>query len=500
MSAWLLCPLGVAHALEPELTSDTSVQFYDVRSPTGENVISRRRLTTTLGVGAYDLYPSESAGTKRSGVRPYLTFRARLRYDADYGGLSAETDRESSRLVPGFSRGPFDLMYGYVEGRRFLGGVLGFKLGRQYVVDSLGWWSFDGGQVNVTTPFYLAAEVYGGLEQRGGMPLSTPRFEREGVWRGDRTGYGSNVYPSFQRNDVAPAFGAALESTGVSWLHGRLTYRRVYNTGISNESQFANGIRTPVSYEGTRISQERLGYGFDATLAHLGGVKGGLSYDLYNAKFANAYASLDAYVSRQLTLSLDYEYYVPTFDGDSIWNVFVAMPMNDLSLRAAYDPSDRLSFAAGARGRAFRVQTEAETDQRMASSPNGLAAANEYPTSSMDMMGGGDLSARWHFGEGALGARSSADFAKTGKRLGIDVYGERTLETRYFLNARAGVWQWDDKQRADQGSTTSFQYVAGVGYKLWERSRVFADFEHDMNRIAGHRFRAMLWLSMAVTK
>ena len=484
---------SMAFALEPEITSDTAAQFYGVRSPTGETTLQRRRLTTTLGVCVYDLYdtPQDPSG-------PSLSFRARMRYDADYGGSGAETDITSRSLVPGFERGPIDLMYGYVEGRRFLKGWLGFKIGRQYVVDSLGWWSFDGGQVKVTTPYYFAAELYGGLEQRGGMPLSTPRFERDGVWRGDRSGYDPSLYPSFQPNDVAPAYGAALESAGFTWLHGRLTYRRVYNTGASNASQFANGLKAPVSYDGTRISQERLGWGFDGTLPNLGGIKGGLAYDLYNARLANLFASVDLYATHKLTLSVDYDYYVPTFDADSIWNFFLAMPMNDLGLRASYDATEKLSFTGSARGRLFALQTEAESVEQP-TSPNGLANGNYYPKSSINAMAGGNLGARWHFGEGAVGARGAADFADNGKRLGVDFYGERTLETRYVLSARTGVWQWDDKLRPGRDAT-SFQYVLGAGYKLWQRSLVYADFEHDMNRIAGQRFRAMLWLSVAVSK
>jgi hypothetical protein len=488
-----------AAALEPEITSDTAAQFYDVRSPTGETVIARRRLTTTLGVSVYDLYDTPGNPTG-----PTLTFRARMRYDADYGGSGAETDPTSfGSVVPGFDRGPIDLMYGYVEGRRFLDGWLGFKVGRQYVVDALGWWSFDGGQVKVTTPYYFAAELYGGLEQRGGMPLSTPRYEREGIWRGDRTGYDPSLYPSFQPNDIAPAYGAALESAGFNWLHSRLTYRRVNNTGASNVSQFANGLRQPVSYSGSRTSQERIGWAADGTLPDIGGVKAGLAYDLYNARFANVFASVDAYVSRKLTLSLDYDYYVPTFDADSIWNFFLAMPMNDLGLRASWDATDHMAFSAGARARAFAVQTENEDVGHVpgssATSPNGISEGNYFPKSSLDMMGGGNLAARWHFGEGALGARGNADFARNGERLGIDFFGERTLETRFVLSARAGVWQWDDKLRNDRDAV-SFQYVVGGGYKLFPRSLVFVDFEHDINRIAGQRFRGMLWLSVAVTK
>src|SRR5882757_2019699 len=92
-----------AHALDAEVTSDTSAQFYDVRSPTGETILARRRLTTTLGVGAYDLLDHGALDLHA----PELLFRARMRYDADYGADASTADVTSyGRLVPGFSRGP----------------------------------------------------------------------------------------------------------------------------------------------------------------------------------------------------------------------------------------------------------------------------------------------------------------------------------------------------------------------------------------------------------
>ena len=141
-----------------------------------------------------------------------------------------------------------------------------------------------------------------------------------------------------------------------------------------------------VSYDGSRISQERIGYGFDGTLPDIGGLKGGMAYDLYNGKFANIFASVDAYVSRRVTLSLDYDYYVPTFDGDSIWNFFMAMPQNDLGARVAWDATDHLDFAAGARARAFLLQSEAEKVDAP-TSPNGLSNGNYYPSSGLELMG-----------------------------------------------------------------------------------------------------------------
>ncbi|HVH47002.1 MAG TPA: hypothetical protein VM925_31880 [Labilithrix sp.] len=490
-------PTSGDRPVDAEITSDTAAQFYEMRSPTGQTIIARRRLTTTLGVAVYDLF--DKVDDPRA---PTLTFRARLRYDADYGASAEETAlSRTDRFVPGFSRGPVDLMYGYIEGRRFARGLLGFRLGRQYVTDALGWWSFDGGLVKVTTPYYFALEAYGGLEQRGGLPLSTSRFERDGIWRGDRSGYERDptLYPSFQPNAIAPAIGGAIETAGFNWLHGRLTYRRVYNTGGSNVSQFENGLRAPATYDGSRISQERVGYAVDGTLPTLGGVKAGFAYDLYVAQMANIFASLDWYASPKVTVSLDYDYYRPTFDGDSIWNFFMAMPMNDLGLRASWDPTRRLGVSGGVRARAFMVQTEAEKGLSAETSPNGLALANDYPSSAIDPMGGANVAGRYRIGEGFIGARGAADVHSSGDRIGLDVYGERTLETRYVLQARTGVWHWSDELRADRDAT-NFGYVLGAGYKLFPRSLVLADFQHDMNRIAGQRFRAMLWLTVAIAK
>lgn len=482
-----------------EVTADTAAQFYDVRSPTGETILARRRVTTTIGVGAYDLIERPLDAP----LGPELSFRARVRYDADYGANPAEADATSfSRLTPGFSRGPVDLMYGYVEGRRFLKGWLGFKLGRQYVTDSLGWWSFDGGQVKVTTPFFVAAEAYGGLEVRGGMPLSTARFERDGIWRGDRTGYDPSLYPSFQPASIAPAFGAAVESVGLTWLHGRLSYRRVYNTGASNVSDFSNGLTRAATYDGTRISQERLGYSIDANWAEHGGVKAAIAYDLYLGRVTSIYATSDAYVTDKLTLSLDYDFYQPSFDADSIWNFFAGEPMNDFGVRAAYDATDKLSFSANAHARMFRVQTAPYAQGPGSfSSPNISATYNPnyYPSNGVAFDEGGGLAARYRWGEGTVGVRGNGNFGDGGDRVGGDVYGERIFETRYVASGRASLWQWNDKLRPDRDAT-SVGYVAGLGYLFASRSRALVEWDHNVNRLVGHRFRLMFWLTVAVTK
>ena len=284
-SALAILPAGVALALsasprsamaaETEVTANSAAQVYSVNSPFGSLSLARRRFTQTLGLGVYHL---EGQGTKPGDAE--WNFNARFRLDSDAGIAGAETTFQSSavddlRFVPGLQANRLELMYGYLEGKRLAGGWLGFRLGRQQVSNSLGWWGYDGAMVRVTTPFFVQIEAYGGLEQRGGFPLSTSRYERGGVWRGDRAGFvGTNrtdIYPEFLQARIAPAYGVALESAGPTWIHGRLDYRKVLNTG-----DFGAGVlgTTNLPTNVTRTSSERIGYAMDLTAGKLGGSRG----------------------------------------------------------------------------------------------------------------------------------------------------------------------------------------------------------------------------------
>jgi hypothetical protein len=483
-----------ASAIEPEVTSDSSFQAYDMRSPTGQTVLERTRFTSMLGTSLYDILGEGSS--LRDG--PDLSFRARVRYDADYGISGPETDpTNNASFVPGLTDNggnSVDLMYAYLEGRRFLHGVLGFKIGRQYMTDSLGWWSFDGADVKATLPFYVAVEGYGGLEVRGGMPLSTSRFEAGGVWRGDRSGFDPSLYPQFQPADVAPAFGAAIESAGVTWIHSRLTYRRVYDTGSVGTTEFASGLNPPNTYDGTRISTDKIGYAVEVDLKKWGAIKGGFNYDLYDARFGQIFGSLDAYATKKVTVSVDYDYYSPTFDGDSIWNFFAGEPMNDISLRANVDATKKFSVSAAANARIYSVQTSADNPYQ---SPNPNPGATYYPSNGHPFDEGGNIAARYKWGEGSLGFRGAVDVGDAGDRVGADVNGQRILETRILLRARLGLWQWDDKLRPDRDAT-NFGYMLGVGYRFAPRCQTVLEWQEDVNRLVGQRFRALLTLSLAL--
>ena len=76
---------------------------------------------------------------------------------------------------------------------------------------------------------------------------------------------------------------------------------------------------------------------------------------------------------------------------------------------------------------------------------------------------------------------------------------QRIIETRFVVHARVGVWQWDDKLRPGRDAT-DFTYVLGAGYRFAPRAQSMIEFQQDLNRLVGDRFRLMLSLTFAVTK
>ncbi|MBM4360125.1 MAG: hypothetical protein FJ096_18620, partial [Deltaproteobacteria bacterium] len=305
-----------AAAVDWEVTGDVTGQGYEIVSPWGDVVLGRRRVTSTLGLASYDLF-----GGDRLPFKPTYSVQMRMRVDADFGVRNGETGydpTQRSLFAPGLQVAPVDMMFGYVEGRNLLGGALDFRVGRQYTTNVLGWWSFDGGLVRLTTPFLFALEAYGGFEQRGGLPLSTARFESQGVWRGphdEALRADAQRYPSYQFAAIAPAFGAALETSGPSWIKSRIDYRRVYNTGAAFTGQFpypstaGPGSGGFEQVEGLRVSSDRIGYSLSAYVSDLGVIRGGLVYDLYVNNITRAFASADVLVGKTTTVGIDADYF-----------------------------------------------------------------------------------------------------------------------------------------------------------------------------------------------
>lgn len=539
--------LRTASAADFEVQAETAAQAYQVTSPWGDVILDRRRLMQTLGLSVYNLQGKHEPG------KPELNITVKLRLNADFGvnqhhigeapGSETSFDQGGRRFVPGFEEAPLDLMYGYVEGRNLAHGWLGFRLGRQYVTDVLGWWSFDGGLVRVTTPFYFQAELYGGLEQRNGLFLSTGRWERNGIWRGSHSAFGDQAnqpsvtdYPSYQYTQPAPAFGVALESAGPAWIHGRVSYRRVYNLGTSITQQFPSPappgqIGGYPAITGDRLSSDRIGYAADVNFSSGApfrapiGAKGGFAFDLYANTFSNWFAGVEAYLGKQVTLGADVDYYLPTFDADSIWNWFTHDANTTYTGRAAVRVTRKFDFSVQGGARTWVTQGNPATFGvgECATVPS-LTVANCKPgVSYIDPAGSvpdltaftrdpknraqttttdaiANVAARYRLGSGVIGLRGMVQAGERGRRAGGDLSGDQAfVSNKLSLGARVSLYDWADPLRPDRNAT-SFGYVLGAGFKPGSVADLRVEWEHDMNRLVGHRFRIVGLLNLWVLK
>lgn len=479
---------SVARAYDAEVDATVVGQAYQLRGLSGNPVLSRRRVTSTLQLGVYDV-----AGDGRKDHE--LVFRTRMRLDTDFGYQREEyalgSDLVTSRFVPLLQPAPVEMMYGYLEGRRWLGGHLGFKIGRQYLVDPLGWYGFDGALVRVTTPFYVAVEAYGGFESRGGLPFTTRtqigRFESPGVVRFDRTDYPLSGYPSVQPQGLAPVYGVALESAGPTWIHGRLTYRKAWNTGASyvGASGPLLGPDAMGIYDARRVSSERLGYGLNLSVGDLLGARGNVVYDLVSRRFADVEAGLDVFAGKHLEASVDYTYFRPIFDADSIFSVFGFEPMDDLAARLDVRATERLSFGVDGKVRRYRSDDPDQVGRIASSLAPGFGA-----------------NARYRFAQAVLRAKTYGLFGDQGRRVGGDLLLTQRIGPRFTFDAQLSLWNFLDKLRTDARGApreaTSVGYVLAAGYRLTPDSDAMLQWEHDQNHLVGSRFRLLAVLHVKV--
>lgn len=468
-----------AGAVESRVDATFDGQFYDVTSPYGEPVIRRRRYTNTLGLDVTNIDETHRVGD------PDLAFRSRLRLDIDTGPTRVEeNEARLDRFIPGLEEAPLDLMYGYLEGRHYARGLLGFRLGRQYQLDSLGWWSFDGALLRLDPPAYFGLELYGGFEQRGGLPaLATSRFEADGVQRGARGDLRDDEWPLYlEETRLAPAYGFALQSVGVSWLHTRLSYRKVMNRDRVLVTPFASPEEPLGRVSEVRVSTERAAYALSLYDADLGTLGGSAVYDLYVERVSEYEAHADWRVTRSTTLGGAFEYYLPTFDADSIFNWFPQSATESATLHARSSLSRSFDYGLSFGARLYDAP-EARARERFV---DRLASVN----------------ARYRLAQGSFAVDSNNQWGASGHRLGGDVTTRRNFLDGYYDSLLVlSLYDFSDSERPERDAT-SFTYVVGAGASTRVedtfKSRIGFEWEHSINRLIGHRFRFLITFNLAM--
>lgn len=479
----------IASGYEASVDATLDVQYYSVGSPFGDPVLSRRRYTSTLALDLSNLQGNADPD------EPVLDFRTRFRLDADYGISGAERDPASRRFLPGVAETPLDLMYAYLEGDRFLDGLVGFRLGRQYVADVLGFWSFDGALLRLALPAPLNVAISGflGFEQRTGLPmLATPRFTADGVWRGERSDLELYQYPSFlDDSELAPAAGVAIETTPIHGFHARVAYRKVQSRSTVVVSPFLDERGELEMLEETRTASERAGASLQLDAGSVGSVSASGVYDLYVQKVSRAAASVDWFASPSLSVGADVDYDYPTYDGDSIFNWFTHGPSTRAEGRLAVAPSRVFDAAFSFGARFFEVVSDPASGE-------GSAHTGEHLADTL-----ADASGRLRFGSTSVALGVVGERGDSGHRAGADLTVTKSyLNGRYATRAMVSLYDWSDALRKGRDAT-SFTYVLGASVRPgspFSNGRLGAEWEHSMNRLVGQRFRFLVTLDLTVLR
>ena len=294
-----------------------------------------------------------------------------------------------------------------------------------------------------------------------------------------------------EESKLAPAWGFAVESTGVHFIHGRLSYRKVINRDTVVVSPFADADGGFATVGGDRVSTERLGYALRAEENRIGAVNGSVVYDFYSQLFSEYRAGLDWYTTDSITLGAEHDYYFPTFDGDSIFNWFSHRGMSTTTGRASWAPSRRFDVSLSGGVRTYRTEGNAGTYS--------LNGGDRTTTGTLnDILG--DIAGRYRWGDGSVGLRGMGESGRRGHRAGADLTTTKSFdEGLYDTLLILSLYDWSDDLRPERDAT-SFTYVVGGGFSPLERTRMGIEWEHSINELVGQRFRVLATLDLTVLR
>jgi hypothetical protein len=389
-------------------------QGYQLRrfGANGNNeLLSRRRLTQYMDLAVFDLAPARWRG--EDGDRNLLYFDASLRFDSDFGGymLGRPSGDDEIREL---KQSQLDILYAFLGGRN-VGGRVDFQLGRQIHFDLVDFFAFDGADAIVHLTRYVGVQAYGGTEVRGELPLSAPIYELDGTSAGSRD---PATRPG-QNSMMRPLAGAAIVGGRDGGpLTGRLAYRRVWS---------ATADRLPGEPD-SGVNDEKLALTANAGWRDRLWAAGGARLNLLLGEFDNGQLLVKVRTRGKQWLTLDGAYLAPTFDGDSIWNVFASGAYGDL--RAIYEIGIGPEVKAYARGfaRFFTASGRA---------------------------GGGSMGATWRRGRGLLRADGYFDDGYGGRKTGVDASARLAVKKNFELEGRLTGYQWRADAASDAAGTTN---------------------------------------------
>ncbi len=329
------------------MTTRTLGEGYMVRLP-GPNgqLVGRRRLAQYVNLGVFGLLPpKESDQLRRDPDDGQLQVVASLRLRHDFGTFTRRASGQAADLVESLDGRQIDVLYGYLEGRA-IGRFIDFRLGRQFEMSGLDFYTFDGAWVRARTPAHVAVEAFGGQQVDGTALFGFPTFELDGT-------QGTPADASH-----SPVVGAAFALADVNFADARFAYRRTWSPSSLNDDipdvSGASGVGTVVDQEFVTAQLAlRLAKG---KLAPFGAAR----YNLGVSRLDDLSAGVWWAMTDIHTLRAYYLRTIPSFDLDSIFNVFALEPFEDLRVVYQVRPGPHWTIYGRFQGRFFHAERTAE--------------------------------------------------------------------------------------------------------------------------------------------
>ena len=388
VAATLVASSQTAHAYEFWLRARTTGQAYQLRQYRliGPDLfLGRRRVTQQLALRIFDIGDLSAARrlSRLPDRGPRITWQSYLRIDHDFGDftsgritLAGPIRRDALDVIPELSESvaALDLMYGYLQIDGIADGRVAAQIGRITVDDGWGTGAFDGAAAKVELPVPVAVSASGGLRVRASSPFGLAAYELDGTSGAACREYVEGATPGTgswqlidrnraiknnrlasdyeycpQRDVLQPTVAASLATVKNRGWSAEVGYRRTWSNtvGVIGEVDrldypdvglYPNEFGQAPS---TGVNEERLHARVHGDLAKGITAYADASYSLLHGVIDRG--DLGVRMRRgDHVIEPTLEYFFPTFDGDSIFNVFSVEPTSDARVNYEYTPSGPL--------------------------------------------------------------------------------------------------------------------------------------------------------------
>jgi len=204
---------------------------------------------------------------------------------------------------------------------------------------------------------------------------------------------------------------------------------------------------------------------------------GAAIYDVYRSKLVEHRATVQTRPSEPLKVAFSYQYRLPTYDADSIFNWFGAVSTTLVRVRVGWDVRSHLNLGATAGGRWYAAPAAAQS-----------TGPTETPSGQRDALGG--IDATWHSARSTLRLSQVAEIGDAGDRWVGDALLAQKIGGNIDSSILLSLARWRDHLRSDFNSTV-LMYVLACRFSPTGAPRFGIDWEHSVSNVGQQRFRVV---------